>query len=102
MKRLRLPAELRAQGEFRSQWRRRTRSSRLCRRPVRQDGDVDDQDDDDVDEDDNDADDDEDGGPHPDPNHCLDGQHLGVPQGYDGGGEDEETNSTAGVNIKDS
>merc|ERR1719339_618079 len=27
------PAELRAQGEFRSQWRRRTRSSRLCRRP---------------------------------------------------------------------
>ena len=50
---------------------------------------------------DNDADDDEDGGPHPDPNHCLDGQHLGVRQGYDGGGEDEET-LTAGVNIKDS
>ena len=40
---------------------------------------------------DNDADDDEDGGPHPNPNHCLDGQHLGVRQGYDGGGEDEET-----------
>ena len=30
---------------------------------------------------DNDADDDEDGRPHPDPNHCLDGQHLGAHQG---------------------
>ena len=27
---------------------------------------------------DNDANDDEDGRPHPDPNHCLDRQHLGV------------------------
>lgn len=26
---------------------------------------------------DNDANDDEDGRPHPDPNHCLDRQHLG-------------------------
>ena len=51
---------------------------------------------------DNDADDDEDGGPHPDPNHCLDGQHLGVPQGYDGGGaDDHEETLTAGVNIND-
>ena len=50
---------------------------------------------------DNDADDDEDGRPHPDPNHCLDRQHLGARQGFDGGEEDnlEESNSTAGVNI---
>ena len=60
------PAELRAQGEFRSQWRRRTRSSRLCRKPVHQDGDVDDQDGDvdyqdgDIDDHDDDVDDQDD------------------------------------------
>ena len=27
------PAELRAQGEFQSQWRRKTQSSQLCRKP---------------------------------------------------------------------
>ena len=38
---------------------------------------------------DNNPDDDEDGRPHPDPNHCLNGQHLGVNQGYDEGGEED-------------
>ena len=53
---------------------------------------------------DNDANDDEDGRPHPDPNHCLDGQHLGARRGDDGGGEEgcEETNLNAGVKTKNS
>ena len=38
---------------------------------------------------DNNPDDDEDSRPHPDPNHCLNGQHLGVNQGYDKDGKED-------------
>ena len=38
---------------------------------------------------DNNPDDDEHGRPHPNPNHCLNGQHLGANQGCDKGGEED-------------
>ena len=53
------PAEQKAQAEFQSRWRRKTQSSRWCRKPVHVHDDDDVHDQDDIDDDNDDDDDDE-------------------------------------------